>query len=371
MTEMQTELQPSKRTTIKTLQSSRFIFVFLIFLSHCAIVENGAAFDYGGEAGVAFFFVLSGFVLSFGYGEKIDNGSFSTRSFMAKRLAKIYPLHILLFVIAVVFDARLGMGYSVWQILSGIMLVQTWTMSENYIYVANGVAWFLCDMMFLYIIFKPLYKFVFRASVRTLCAVGIVILAAYVVFALQVPDNELNSKLYTNPLLRSIDFALGKAMFRSYRSRRSKTLCTSLAESNVCKANKVELAAILLLAASCVAYYSMSKTFRLAMLFWMVMPLVVYVLVATDNTRAFVSRFLHTRPMLWLGGISFEIFLTHRIVMRVTLHFVAPWGNIAMMCISYALAFAFTVAVSWALRQWFVMPIYNKVSRCVNKPYLS
>ncbi len=367
MTEVQSGLQQSKSATIRTLQSARFIFVLLIYLSHCALVEGGTAFDYGGEAGVAFFFVLSGFVLSLGYGEKIDNGSFGTCRFMAKRLAKLYPLHILLLVVAVVFDARLGLRYSVWQILSGIFLVQTWTMSDDYIYVANGVAWFLCDMMFMYIIFKLLYKFVAHASVRTLCAVGVAVLAAYVLFALQVPDDGLNSKLYTNPLLRSIDFALGIALFRFYQSQCSKTFCTRLAESGVCKATVLELVAILLLVASCLAYYSMSKTFRLAMLFWVVMPMVVYVLAATENTRALVARFLHTRTMLWLGGISFEIFLTHRIVMRVTLHFVAPWGNTMLMCVSYALAFVCTVVVSWALSRWFVMPIYNKVSRCLNK----
>lgn len=370
MTGMQSGLQQSKKVTIKTLQSSRFIFVLLIYLSHCAVVENGTGFDFGGEAGVAFFFVLSGFVLSLGYGAKADDGRFSTRKFMAKRLAKFYPLHILLLVVAVVFDARLGMSYSVWQILSGILLVQTWTMSENYIYVANGVAWFLCDMMFLYVIFKPLYKFVAHASLRTLCAVGALVMAAYVLFALQVPDSELNSKLYTNPLLRSIDFALGIGLFRFYRSRHSMAVYKCLAQSGARRATMSQLAALLLLVASCFAYYCMGKTFRLAMLFWPVMPAVVYVLAATDNTRGLVSRFLHTRTMLWLGGISFEIFLTHRIVIRVALHIVAPWGNTALMCASYALAFAMTVAVSWALKRWFVMPIYNKVSRCVNKPDL-
>ncbi len=364
---MQANPQPSKGATIKTLQSSRFIFVLLIYLSHCALVENGAAFDYGGEAGVAFFFILSGFVLSLGYGEKADNGSFSIRSFMVKRLAKFYPLHILLLVVAVVFDARLGMTYSIWQILSSILLVQTWTMSENYIYVANGVAWFLSDMMFLYFIFRPLYRFVTHARVRTLCAVGVAVMAGYVLFALQVPDCELNSKLYTNPLLRIIDFALGIALFRFYGSRRSNAIRNRIAQSGACRATVVELATILLLAASCLAYYSMNKTFRLAMLFWVVMPVVVYVLAATDNTHALVARLLHTRPMLWLGGISFEIFLIHRIVMRVTLHFIAPWGNTAMMCASYAVALVFTVAVSWALSRWLVMPIYNKVLRRVNK----
>ena len=48
---------------IKTLQSLRFFFIMLVVLSHYI----GTSFDFGGECGVSFFFVLSGFVLSLAY----------------------------------------------------------------------------------------------------------------------------------------------------------------------------------------------------------------------------------------------------------------------------------------------------------------
>ena len=51
---------------IETLQSLRFIFMMMIFMSHFAYRDIGA-FDAGGDCGVSFFFLLSGFVCSLGY----------------------------------------------------------------------------------------------------------------------------------------------------------------------------------------------------------------------------------------------------------------------------------------------------------------
>ena len=48
---------------IETLQALRFIFVLMIFMSHFTY-RGICAFDAGGDCGVSFFFILSGFVLS-------------------------------------------------------------------------------------------------------------------------------------------------------------------------------------------------------------------------------------------------------------------------------------------------------------------
>ena len=77
---------------IETLQALRFIFVLMIFMSHFTY-QGICAFDAGGDCGVSFFFILSGFVLSLGYGSRIREGTFSYGRFMQRRLWKIYPLH--------------------------------------------------------------------------------------------------------------------------------------------------------------------------------------------------------------------------------------------------------------------------------------
>lgn len=57
----------------RTLQGVRFLFVLLIYISHCTSPNITTQFDFGGELGVSFFFILSGFVLSWGYGPRLSS----------------------------------------------------------------------------------------------------------------------------------------------------------------------------------------------------------------------------------------------------------------------------------------------------------
>ena len=97
---------------IQTLQSLRFIFIMLIVFSHII----GKSFDFGGECGVSFFFMLSGFVLSLAYGRKVEERQFSTRSFVLRQLLKFYPLHILMLMAFVALPVPLVIFGPTWLI---------------------------------------------------------------------------------------------------------------------------------------------------------------------------------------------------------------------------------------------------------------
>ena len=67
-----------------TLQSLRFVFVMMIFMSHFAY-RGVSPFDAGGDCGVTFFFLLSGFTMSMGYGCSIADGSFRLAHYFRRR----------------------------------------------------------------------------------------------------------------------------------------------------------------------------------------------------------------------------------------------------------------------------------------------
>lgn len=76
---------------IRSLQGARFLFVVLIYMSHCVTDNIVEPFDFGGDIGVSFFFILSGFVLSLGYGPRVSRGDFSTKKFFWRHFWKLYP----------------------------------------------------------------------------------------------------------------------------------------------------------------------------------------------------------------------------------------------------------------------------------------
>ena len=64
------------------------------------------------------------------------------------------------------------------------------------------------------------------------------------------------------------------------------------------------------------------------------------------------ARMLGNRPMVWLGEISYEIFLLHVVVMAVTLNLVLRWplftGSLPVL---YATTIAVTIPMAWGLHR--------------------
>jgi peptidoglycan/LPS O-acetylase OafA/YrhL len=70
------------------------------------------------------------------------------------------------------------------------------------------------------------------------------------------------------------------------------------------------------------------------------------------GNRGWYSRVLGSRPMVWLGEISYEIFLIHLIVMEVAMVEVLGWhvytGNMAGL---FVVTFVMTVPLAWLLHR--------------------
>jgi peptidoglycan/LPS O-acetylase OafA/YrhL len=90
------------------------------------------SFFHSGWLLVDFFFVLSGVVMSLGY-VKPDAGIFSLREFMVRRLARVYPLHIVMLLAILLFRfVRLGL------VTAGVMAATSFAFEVN-----NGYSFFL------------------------------------------------------------------------------------------------------------------------------------------------------------------------------------------------------------------------------------
>src|SRR4051812_14106235 len=114
----------------------RFVAALSVVLFHLnTFVAINVADSYikKGFLAVDLFFILSGFVMCRVYLEKISNGSFSLADFLIRRIARLYPLHvvlILMFGIAAitcnVIGLKLNQTFPVYDLPAHLALVHGW-----------------------------------------------------------------------------------------------------------------------------------------------------------------------------------------------------------------------------------------------------
>ncbi|CAN5329657.1 acyltransferase [soil metagenome] len=129
------------------------------------------------------FFMLSGFIMAHVYGPGVAAGTFSYRSFLVARIARLYPMHIVVLtgaLIMVVAAALLGVvydagTYSVRGFFETVFLIHAWFPTDVGINW-NGPTWSLSAEWFAYLTF-PLFAVLalrLRRLPLVLLAIGVV-----------------------------------------------------------------------------------------------------------------------------------------------------------------------------------------------------
>lgn len=291
---------------IQNLVSLRFIFIFLIYLSHAGAI-GFPPFDFGGEVGVAFFFMLSGFVLSLRYGSKIEQQQFQHKRFVWHQLSKFYPLHILLIAIMVILGWRNIDSDFILKLIPSIFLIQSWIPDVDYYFVGNAVSWFLADILFLYIVFPYIYKGMMHKRWKNVLMVLGIIFAVYVLYITAVPKERFNDLIYAPPLLRTIDFALGIGAYRLLPK----------AEKLIKSTQNATLFELIAIGIGIITYYVYIVTdyrYRCVLLLLPMCLTCILVFSASDKYTSLLTRLLHSRWLLFCGGLTFELFLMHNFI---------------------------------------------------------
>lgn len=345
---------------IQTLQSLRFLFMMLIVLFHIV----GKDFEFGGDCGVSFFFMLSGLVLSYSYGQKVIEGQFHTGTFLKRQLVKFYPLHLLTFLIMILLEARLERYYDWYQLLPSIFLVQSWFPFDKIIHVGNASSWFLCDLLFFYVIFSFLFKIFSRTEVKRLMIWMALLLAVYILFVFSVPLHNVNNVVCLMPIMRIMDFAIGILVFRFCSSAYGDHLFRYLQSLSSSQLTIVELLAFGLVFLSYFLYGCLPACLRCASLFWLVLPPLLILYVKAEELKGMVTSLLHMSPLIWLGGICMEIYLTHWPVMRIFYSMIHSVGVDGYLPQSGIIMMALLVFIATAnLTHFFIVePVRHRLS---------
>lgn len=346
---------------IRNLQALRFVFSFSIFVSHL-LGQSLSTFGLG-EYGVSGFFILSGFVLSVAYGRKIEEGRFTTRKFFVKQWAKLYPLHIATFILAIFYEAHYGAHYKLVQLIPPVFLLQSWIPVDWFHHIPNGSSWSLCGFFFFYIVFSSIYLIVNRMKPGRLMTLLVVGLALYLAVILCVPESLVYPLVYMSPLMRLPEFILGISLCRFMRSDSGEAAKVWLTRRSVPELTAIEAVVLLAPIVTFLVYGNTNHAIRCVSLFWPFVCAQLLLFSLSDNANGYVTRLLHTPAVMFLGGISFEIYLTHMFVIPIARSVAFKMGLNPVGIVALLLSIAGAFPLAWLAKRYLVEPAFNFLTR--------
>jgi peptidoglycan/LPS O-acetylase OafA/YrhL len=218
---------------LRPLTSLRFPAAMLVFFWHASATRNAAITLSLAYAGVGFFFMLSGFILTYTYEHLFDGvqRAGSWRDFYVARFARIYPLHATVMLIALALLAVLGGEHwtgapvllRIQEIVAQTFLVQSWFPQPAIHSGVNGVSWSISDEAFFYAAF-PLIALAFgrifaRTSTRTILVTAFAVPVVFIACLMRVHARFDEWALYFFPPTRLIDFIVGMLMGMAFLRR--------------------------------------------------------------------------------------------------------------------------------------------------------
>ena len=214
--------QNEQRNHLGALTGLRFFAAMAVLVGHLISDPDGDGLGrFGlphhpvvlGGAAVSFFFVLSGFILTYVYKDRL--GYKNLFGFYFKRWARIWPLHFVCLIIAIyATNIPLDNWPKFW---TNLTLLHSWVPSTAWVFSFNGVSWSISTEMFFYLMF-PFFligtqrsfwiKFFILWAVVVGAVMGMQALANNPDFA----NYDFARVAQANPLLRLPEFCTGMAV---------------------------------------------------------------------------------------------------------------------------------------------------------------
>ncbi|WP_460917005.1 acyltransferase family protein [Plantactinospora veratri] len=296
----------------------RWVAAMLVFGFHIGTMQIVAEPDYRqivdwvftlGLSGVQFFFILSGFVLVWS-----ARPGDTKRAFWRRRAAKIYPNHLVTWAVVVALGFYWADAVNVKAALANLFLVQAWIPVDGYFYSVNNVSWSLACEMFFYFSLPFVLPLIRRMRAWQLYAV---LVAMPLLILLMWPGQQLLPETarwwFTQifPVVRSFEFWMG------------------VAAAELMLRGKWRGPGLLVSTGLFVAIWVASMEWIRAEL-WTTVLAFGYVLVIASAARADTTgRWSpwRSRPLVWLGEVSFAFYLVHVFLIKAVFRFAGHSGG--------------------------------------------
>lgn len=365
---------------INTLTSFRFFFALAV-LSHHIIANVNRFISLPGEVsrildegfiGVGFFFILSGFVLTYSYENKIITKATSKKDFYIARIARIYPMHLLTLLIFILKSYVIlpsGMSFDIGTFFLNLFLVQSFVPIYDVYFSFNSVSWSLSDETFFYFSFPLIIPLL--AKLRFHLKAVSVFLMAMIVIIVNLNLGSASEKfaiLYINPIFRIFDFILGIYICRLWKYLRQK-------EISKINFNYVEAFSLILMFAFIYLSKYVPLSYRYSVYYWI--PIFI-LLVTFSFQKGYFSKILSKKIFILLGEASFCFYLIHLMIVQSmknimeSLKSVLSFDNHYITLMIYAgvfiLIFAVMCLLSIFLHKCFEKPMNKYIKKVFIKP---
>lgn len=292
---------PSQKSTpYPALTGVRGIAALTVALSHVAIWTSwgpGGVAWIPGQWAVDLFFVLSGTVISMTY---LRGAPVSWRRFFTARFARIYPLHLATAALLGALYIRHALRTGTSTAAVGVAhIIREVTLTSAMPIVGDGLmwndpSWSICVESWVYILIFPVIAWLTPRTPAKPAAVAALALLAIGGFSMMSLPSDTIVKIGWIAYGRAVvEFAAGWCAYRMIGKVEVPTMLTD------CLA--VALPILLVI----------SRLMPGGRDAWFLMPIFPLFVLGLTNPKSIAARLLSVKPMVFLGEISYSIYLLH------------------------------------------------------------
>lgn len=328
---------------LPALTGIRFFAIFHIFLFHLwtlydidkpekyAALLSGVGdmpalarnFIANGWMSTSFFFLLSGFILTYVYRAADGQLAMPAKRFWLMRMARLYPIHLITILITIVLMVGLYLGDSpnvlkiVLSALASITLTQAWY--PPWVPMWSWPTWTISALVFLYFLFPWLLRRLAQLNVKQLkiglLTMPLVSVLPTVVYAFYFP---LGSEPVQNwqIFISSFPPFWVPHFFAGMLLCRAAGLSKHIEPENHSSAPPVALGDVAMVTVLALAFIpDIEEPIKYFLRHGLMMPLYMLIIVDLARGRGIFARLLAAKPLLYLGETGYSIFIWQNLVM--------------------------------------------------------
>lgn len=326
----QTKVSRKKRN-LNVLQSFRW-FASMHIICYHFLAETGSSrwnsFALWGATQLTFFFMLSGFILAYQYG---DTGIKNVGRFMFKRWARLYPTYLLSIILQVIVLPRIGIPVDSGPLLAVLFCVTTWT-PRWFLNHINTPGWSVGAFMFQYLLFPALLKPIARARQSTRFKK---LLPACWFYSILQAGHAMGIDI---SIVKPLNWIMLPPHTASFIAGIVLGCCFAFSEKTQSQGSSLPyfiqhhgLSVIVTLTILLFVFVPV-KSVPSILYFWtsngMFLPLMAcFIWLGALETDCLLGNFITHKPFLVLGNVSFTLYILQACMFTYVRYYINPWLN--------------------------------------------